>query len=60
LYSIIEHLQRLLRWQPEESPAAKLDKLEQLVQAYHLPVAEAVPLLPRCSRCSCQRRSIRR
>ena len=44
LYPIIEHLQRLLRWQPEESPAAKLDKLEQLVQTYRLPVAEAVPL----------------
>ena len=44
LYPIIEHLQRLLRWQPEESPAAKLDKLEQLVQASRLPVAEAVPL----------------
>ena len=44
LYPVIEHLQRLLRWQPEESPAAKLDKLEQLVQASRLPVAEAVPL----------------
>ena len=44
LYPIIAHLQRLLRWQPEESPAAKLDKLEQLVQASRLPVAEAVPL----------------
>ncbi len=44
LYPIIEHLQRLLRWQQEESPATKLDKLEQLVQASRLPVAEAVPL----------------
>jgi class 3 adenylate cyclase len=44
LYPIIAHLQRLLHWQPEESPAAKLDKLEQLVQASRLPVAEAVPL----------------
>jgi predicted ATPase len=44
LYPIIEHLQRLLRWQPEESSAAKLDKLEQLMQASRLPVAEAVPL----------------
>jgi class 3 adenylate cyclase/predicted ATPase len=44
LYPIIAHLQRLLHWQSEESPAAKLEKLEQLVQASHLPVAEAVPL----------------
>ncbi len=44
LYPIIAHLQRLLHWQPEEAPAAKLDKLEQLVQASRLPVAEAVPL----------------
>ena len=44
LYPVIEHLQRLLGWQPKESPATKLDKLEQLLQAYSLPEAEMVPL----------------
>ena len=44
LYPVIEHLQRLLGWQPKESPTTKLDKLEQLLQSHSLPEAETVPL----------------
>src|SRR5215510_2292247 len=37
LHPIIEHLQRLLRWQRDDSPADKLEKLESLLGMYHFP-----------------------
>ncbi|MBI3801633.1 MAG: AAA family ATPase, partial [Deltaproteobacteria bacterium] len=43
-YPVIDHLQRLLQLRREDSPAEKLDKLEQALQAYGLPVPEVVPL----------------
>jgi class 3 adenylate cyclase len=45
LYPIIEHLQRLLQFQREETPQAKLDKLTQLLSHYHFPQADMLPLL---------------
>ena len=44
LYPVTEHLQRLFGWQPDDAAATKLDKLEQLLEAYSLPDAETVPL----------------
>jgi class 3 adenylate cyclase/predicted ATPase len=44
-YPVIDHLQRLLHWHRDESPAARLSTLEQAVQAARLPLEEAVPLL---------------
>ena len=45
LYPIIEHLQRALRWRPEEPAEPRLDKLEQALCTSRLPLPEAVPLL---------------
>ena len=46
LYPIIELLERVvLRFDREESPPQKLNKLEGLAVQYGLPLAEAVPLL---------------
>src|SRR5713226_438203 len=45
LYPIIEHLQRLLQFQREESPQAKLEKLQQALARYRFPQADTVPLL---------------
>jgi class 3 adenylate cyclase len=44
-YPIIEHLQRLLQWHRDESPAARLAMLEQALQTAGLPLDEGVPLL---------------
>jgi predicted ATPase/class 3 adenylate cyclase len=44
LYPAIEHLQRLLRFHREDTPEAKLDKLEQVLQGYGLPLQEMTPL----------------
>ncbi len=44
LYPVIEHLRRLLRWQPEDSPETRLDKLEAMLAGTDLSLAEAVPL----------------
>ena len=44
-YPIIEHLQRLLRWHRDTTPAARLAALEQALQTANLPLVEVVPLL---------------
>jgi class 3 adenylate cyclase/predicted ATPase len=45
LYPVIEHLQRRLQFLSDDTPEAKLDKLEQGLQGYHFPQGEMVPLL---------------
>jgi class 3 adenylate cyclase/tetratricopeptide (TPR) repeat protein len=45
LYPLIEHLQRLLQFHREESPQAKLEKLQQALARYHFPQADTLPLL---------------
>jgi predicted ATPase/class 3 adenylate cyclase len=45
LYPVIEHIERLLRWHRDDGPEAKLDKLEQVLRAYRLPLTEVMPLL---------------
>ncbi len=45
LYPVIEHLGRLFRWQAEDGPEARLDKLEAVLAGTSLAPAEAVPLL---------------
>jgi class 3 adenylate cyclase/predicted ATPase len=44
-YPIIEHLQRLLQFHREETPQAKLIKLQQTLAAYRFPQADTFPLL---------------
>ncbi len=44
-YPIIDHLQRLLQFQREETPQAKLTKLQQALAAYRFPQADTLPLL---------------
>jgi predicted ATPase len=44
LYPVIDHLQRLLHRHRDDTPEAKLDKLEQALCTSHLPLAEVVPL----------------
>jgi class 3 adenylate cyclase/predicted ATPase len=45
LWPVIEHLRRLLHWQPEDDPETRLAKLEAMVAGTSLAPAEAVPLL---------------
>jgi class 3 adenylate cyclase/predicted ATPase len=45
LYPMIDLFQRLLRFQAEDTPDAKLGKLEQTLRQYKLPLEETVPLL---------------
>jgi predicted ATPase len=45
LYPVIEHLQRLLQFSRDDTPEAKLAKLEQGLRTSRLPLDEAVPLL---------------
>src|SRR5206468_7468759 len=45
LYPVIDHLQRLLQFQRDEAPHAKLEKLEQYLASYRFPQADTVPLL---------------
>jgi predicted ATPase len=45
LYPIITHIEHLLRWQRDDTPAMRLDKLERGLQGYGLPLEEVVPLL---------------
>src|SRR5712692_7021745 len=45
LYPVIEHLQRLLQFHRDDSPHAKLEKLEQSLASYRFPQADTVPLL---------------
>ncbi len=44
LYPIIEHLQRLLQFAHNETPPAKLAKLQQALVAYRFPQADTLPL----------------
>jgi class 3 adenylate cyclase len=44
-HPIIEHLQRLLQFQREDTPQAKLTKLQQALAAYRFPQADTLPLL---------------
>ncbi len=45
LYPIIDHLHRLLQFTREDTPAAKLAKLQQVLARYRFPQADTVPLL---------------
>jgi class 3 adenylate cyclase len=45
LYPVIEHVQRVVRWDRHDSPETTLDKLERALQGSRLPLAEVVPLL---------------
>jgi hypothetical protein len=44
-YPIIEHLQRLLQFHREETPQAKLSKLQQALARYRFPQTDTVPLV---------------
>jgi TOMM system kinase/cyclase fusion protein len=44
-YPIIEHLQRLLQFTREDSPATKLEKLQHTLSHYRFPQADTLPLL---------------
>ena len=44
LYPLITHLQRLWRWEREDTPAEKLDKMEETLRTTSLPLKEVVPL----------------
>ncbi len=45
LYPIIDHLQRLLQFAREDSPAVKLEKLQHTLSRYRFPQADTLPLL---------------
>jgi predicted ATPase len=45
LYPVIAHIERLLQFAPDDSPATRLAKLEAGLGPYRLPLAEVVPLL---------------
>jgi len=45
LYPIIDHLQRLLQFAREDSPATKLEKLQHTLSHYRFPQADILPLL---------------
>ena len=44
-YPILEHLQRLLQFRREETPQAKLAKLQQALARYRFPQTDTLPLL---------------
>ena len=44
LYPVIEHVRRLLRWQPEDRAETRLEKLEAMLGGYSQPLDEIVPL----------------
>jgi class 3 adenylate cyclase/predicted ATPase len=44
LYPVITHLQRLWRWERDDTPAEKLDKMEETLRNTSLPLKEVVPL----------------
>jgi class 3 adenylate cyclase/tetratricopeptide (TPR) repeat protein len=44
LYPVIAHIQRLLHWQPDDSPGRRLDTLERVLAGYSRPLEEVVPL----------------
>ena len=45
LYPIIDHLQRLLQFARDDSPDAKLEKLQHTLSHYRFPQADTLPLL---------------
>ncbi len=45
LYPITDLLQRILQFQPDDTPADKLEKLEQALIQYHVPLGSSVCLL---------------
>jgi class 3 adenylate cyclase/predicted ATPase len=44
LHPVITHLQRLWRWEREDTPIEKLDKMEETLRTTSLPLKEIVPL----------------
>jgi class 3 adenylate cyclase/predicted ATPase len=44
LYPVIDLFQRMLRFQADDTPEQRLEKLEQELSQYRLPLAESVPL----------------
>src|SRR5882724_13102300 len=44
LYPVIAHLERVLAWRQDDTPADRLRKLEEALTPYPLTLAEAVPL----------------
>jgi len=44
LFPVIEHLKRVMNWQPGDAPATKLQKLEQALESQPLALEQAVPL----------------
>jgi class 3 adenylate cyclase/predicted ATPase len=44
LYPVITHLQRLWRWERDDTPAEKLEKMEETLRTTSLPLKEVVPL----------------
>jgi class 3 adenylate cyclase/predicted ATPase len=44
LFPLTDLFQRLLQFQPEDTPDEKLAKLEQMLSQYRLPLGESVPL----------------
>jgi class 3 adenylate cyclase/predicted ATPase len=44
LYPVITHLQRLWHWERGDTPAEKLDKMEETLRTTSLPLKEVVPL----------------
>jgi predicted ATPase len=45
LYPVIKHIQQLLSYDSDTSPAVKLSKLEEMLRAHSLPLADMVPLI---------------
>jgi predicted ATPase len=44
LYPVIKHIQRLWRWERDDTPTEKLDKMEETLRTTSLPLKEVVPL----------------
>lgn len=44
LHPVITRVERLLRFDPDDTPERKLDKLEKILRTYSLPLDEVVPL----------------
>jgi class 3 adenylate cyclase/predicted ATPase len=44
LYPVITHVQRLWGWERDDTPAEKLDKMEETLRTTSLPLKEIVPL----------------
>ena len=44
LFPLVELFQRLLRFEPQDTPEERLEKLEQMLRQYRLPVEESISL----------------